>query len=38
MMVAVVLMHRYHVGHNFGPDTDPLKPLLRPVPSGGKVN
>jgi len=29
MMVAVVLMHRYHVGHNFGPDTDPLKPLLR---------
>jgi len=29
MMVAMVLMHRYHIGHDLGGDTDPLKPLLR---------
>lgn len=29
LMVAMVLMHRYHVGNYCGPDADPLKPLLR---------
>jgi hypothetical protein len=29
MMVAMVLMHRYHISHDHGGDTDPLKPLSR---------
>jgi ParB/RepB/Spo0J family partition protein len=28
LMVAMVLMHRYHPGHYSGTDGDPLKPLL----------
>jgi len=28
MMVAMTLMHRYHVGIHWGANSDPLKPLL----------
>ncbi len=28
MMVAMTLMHGYHVGSHSGPNADPLKPLL----------
>jgi ParB family transcriptional regulator, chromosome partitioning protein len=29
MMVAMLLMHRYHISHDVGGDADSLKPLLR---------